>query len=445
VKQLPDDRTLAPGATATPISDYGKLYTSWATHFVCRPQSAAEVGALVADARTRGCAVRVRGSGHTFSGATIPRAGELLMRTDRLDYFLFEQQGTVTVGAGALAWDVRDLTATYGLAMPVYNGGWAGPTIGGYVAAGGMGLRVPPAERDRWLAVSPPAGEERPPLPSISETHGGFWEHVAAVTFVDGTGAVHHVTDDDELFPWLFASFGQLGVFVDVRLKLLATPDADPYPRGVGGRVPRVQTDDPAVNDLPPSSRGERILFWFSYLVSAEQEASAWTEIGAWAERHAPFLTPQGGWVGPAIGGEPIGYRYVVRHRRFHPPLLYPRGEDFVLMGLMTTFAGVGTTEADDRIFALERDFIDIARRRGFRLYPQAENIGRGVDYATYYDASTYTTFRRLKAQFDPDGIINPDVVFPSSVPAPERSALGRLSEATFERLLGGENMRALE
>ena len=350
------------------------------------------------------------------------------------------------MGPGAIAWDVRDLAASHGLLMPVYNGGWAGPTIGGYLAAGGMGLRVPPADRERWLATAPPAGEERPPLLSISEAHGGFWEHVAAITFVDGTGAINHVAEDDELFPWLFASFGQFGVFVDVRLKLLAEPGAPAsYPQGECGRVPRVQAEDPAVNDLPPSPQGERILFWFSFLVSLDQEASAWAELGAWVQRHAPFLTPQGGWVGPAIGGEPIGYRYLVRHRRFHPPLLYPRDEDFVLLGLMTTFSGVGTPDVDERIFALERDFIDIAGQHGFRLYPQAENIGRGVDYAAYYDHATYDTFQQLKRRFDPDGIMNPGVVFPSTAAAPQRSALGRLSESVFGRWLGADVVRSVK
>ena len=387
----------------------------------------------------------MRGSAHTFSGATIPRAGELLMRTDGLDHFCFDEQDTVLVGAGAIAWDVRDLAAQHHLRMPVYNGGWAGPTIGGYISAGGMGLRVSPADRERWLAMTPPAGEPRPPLPSISETHGGFWEHVAAITFVDGTGAIHQVTEHDEVFPWLFASFGQLGVFVDVRLKLLPEDGTlSTYPQGVSGRVPRVQTDDPAVNDRPPSPHGDRILFWFSYLVSLAQEASAWNALGAWVQRHAPFLTPQGGWVGPTIAGEPIGYRYLVRHRHFHPPLLYPRREDFVLMGLMATFAGVGTLATDERILALEHDFIGVAAQHGFRLYPHAENIGRGVDYAAYYDRATYDTFRELKRRFDPDGIINPGVVFPSTAAAPSRSALERLSESTLTRLFGDDVERSV-
>jgi FAD/FMN-containing dehydrogenase len=417
----------------TAISDYGKLYTSWHPFDNREPVDAADVSRIVAEARDNGAAIRVRGSAHTFSGATIPRQGEILLRTRRMDRFSFDQPGTVLAGSGAIAWDVRDLAAAYGLAMPVYNGGWAGPTIGGYLSAGGMGLRVPPADRERWLALP---DDQRPPLLSISELHGGFWEHVAAVTFVDGTGAIHHVTEQDEIFPWLFASFGQFGVITDARLKLVPEGDT-PYPLGVTGTVPRVQADDPIVNDRPADVRGERILFWFSYLVPLPKEDEAWNALGGWVDRHAPFLRPHSGWVGPVMNGEAIGYRYQVSFRRFHPPLLYPRGEDFVLMGLMTTFDGVGTTVADDRIMALEQDFVGIAIGNGYRLYPQAENIGRGIDYSSYYDATTWARFRQLKHRFDPDGIINPGVVFPSPTPAPERTSLARDAAAMFGRLFG--------
>jgi hypothetical protein len=302
-----------------------------------------------------------------------------------------------------------------------------------------MGLRVPPTERAKWLALLPTTGEARRPLLSISEAHGGFWEHVAEITFVDGTGAIQRVSEDDDVFPWLFGNFGQFGVFVEVRLKLIPErAGPKPYPAGTTGTVPRVQSEDPAVNDRLPSPFGDQVLFWFSYLVSPRQEAEAWNDLAAWVMKHSPFLTPQGGWVGPAMGGHPIGYRYVISHRRFHPPLLYPRGEDFVLMGLMATFNGVGTPNTDDRILELERDFVAIATRNRYRLYPQAENIGRGLDYSAYYDAATYARFRQLKERFDPHGIINPGVVFPSDVTAPQRSSLGRLSQTTLGWLLDG-------
>ncbi len=419
-----------------PISDYGKLYASWDTYSVSTPIDSDDVSRIVSEARQHGVSIRVRGSAHTFSGATIPRDGEILLRTNALDRFLFDRAGTMLVGSGAIAWDVRDLAAQHGLVMPVYNGGWAGPTIGGYTSAGGMGLRVPPADRERWLALPE---SQRPPLLSISEVHGGFWEHVASIRLVDGTGTIHDIDEDHEDFPWLFANYGQFGIITGVRLKLLDEVHAA-YPLGLAGQVPRVQADDPSVNDRLPDPRGDRILFWFSYLVPLPKEDEAWDALRGWVERHAPFLHPHSGWVGPVMNGEPIGYRYQVAFRRFHPPLLYPGAEDFVLMGLMTTFAGVGTAPADERILALEQDFVGIALKNGYRLYPQAENIGRGIDYASYYDAPTYARFRQLKHRYDPDGIVNPGVVFPSATPPPQRASVARAAEAMFGRLFGGDS-----
>jgi FAD/FMN-containing dehydrogenase len=419
----------------TAISDYGKLYATWDPYSVRTPADTNEVSRIVADARQQRVSIRVRGSAHTFSGAAIPRAGETLIKTQGLDRFLFDRSGTVLAGSGAIAWDVRDLVEHHGLQMPVYNGGWAGPTIGGYLSAGGMGLRVPPADREQWLATPI---HERPPLLSISETHGGFWEHVAEVTMVDGTGLVHHFSESDDEFPWLFGNFGQFGIVTEVRLKLLG--DQRSYPFALEGRVPRVQTDDPSINDDLADPRGNRILFWFSYLVSPAQEDAAWSELRGWVERHAPFLTPQGGWVGPSINGQEIGYRYQVTHRRFHPPLVYPHQEDFILMGLMATFDGVGTAASDERILALERDFVSIALGKGYRLYPQAENIGRGIDYAAYYGPAIYATFHQLKQRFDPDGIINPGVVFPSPVPPPPRTSASRQAAAVFTQLFGNDS-----
>jgi FAD/FMN-containing dehydrogenase len=408
---------------SAPISDYGKIYTSFAEYSVAHPANAEEVCAIIRDAGARGTGIRVRGSGHTFSGATLPAGGEILLRTDTLDRYRFATLGTITVGAGAIAWDVRDFVTQFGLRMPVYNGGWAGPTVGGFVSAGGMGLRVP--------------DEDRETRRSISEVFGGFWEHVAAVTLVDGRGDLHRFVASDPEFPWLFGSYGQLGVIVDVTLKLISDGTGREYPLGGEGRIPRVQTEDPAVNDPPPSEAGERLLYWFSYLVPVAQEDAAWTELERWVHRHAGFLRPQGGWVGPIVGGEPVGYRYLVRFRTFNPPLLYSRSEDFVLMGLMATFDGVGTARTDERLLALEHEFVSTALRHGYHLYPQAENIGRGLDYASYYGAETFARFEALKRRFDPDGIINRGVVFPAAIEPPQRSSAGHAAAMMFGRMFG--------
>src|SRR3546814_14173787 len=86
-----------------------------------------------------------------------------------------------------------------------------------------MGLRVPPQER--YEAIDPISGRAVPIAAltsrSISELHGGFWEHVLSVTLIDGNGRIREIVETDENFPWLFGSFGQLGVLFEAKLRLL--------------------------------------------------------------------------------------------------------------------------------------------------------------------------------------------------------------------------------
>jgi FAD/FMN-containing dehydrogenase len=275
-------------------------------------------------------------------------------------------------------------------------------------------------------------------LRSISEAHGGFWEHVDSVTLVDGNGELRVVDAEDPDFPWLFGSFGQLGVMVEVRLRLIVNPTGgDDYPLGLGGRIPRVQHDDPAINDRPPPDEGEPLLYWFSYLAAPEQEAAAWKALREWVRRHRSFLHTQGGWVGPKVHGEHIGYRYVVRFRKFNPPLLYPRPESFVLMGVMALFQAVGRPAMDERILKIEGEFIDIARRHELRLYPQAENIGRTLDYSEYFGPEIFSSFARLKEKFDPRHLINPGVVFDSETEPPGRVSESRKAAGVLAKLIG--------
>ena len=232
-----------------------------------------------------------------------------------------EAPATITVGSGAVLWDVRDFVAGYGYRLPVYNGGWAGPSVGGFVCAGGMGLRVPPEERAGYDVPSPGAAPDPAPV-SISERHGGFWAHVARITFIDGCGRVHEVAAGDADFRWLFASMGQLGLILEVTLCLLPEPGAaGGLPTG-GGRIPVSNPVDPGETDSLPPAGGIDWRYWFSALVPVEEENAAWDLIGAWCRTHSGALRPVGGWVGPRAGhATPIGFRYLVRRKAPPPPL----------------------------------------------------------------------------------------------------------------------------
>ena len=326
------------------LTDYGKLHVSASHYSVLRPDS---VDAAVREWRAalaQGAALRVRGSGHGMSGTTLPRAGETLVRTRGLDHYRVENPGELTVGSGATLWDIRDFVADHGWRLPVYNGGWAGPTLGGFVSAGGLGLRVPPHERQRL------AWPNAPDFVSLSERYGGFWAQVARLKMIDGRGEVHDILPGDEDFPWIFASMGQFGLILEVTLRLLPQAGgADGLPMGSGGSIPVSNPVDPSETDSLPPASGVDWTYWFDALVPVDEEEAAWEMIGDWSRAHRDALRPTGGWVGPLLDGAPIGFRYLVRRIAPTPPLLYPRDEDFVTLGVMAVCAGSEPTTARPR------------------------------------------------------------------------------------------------
>lgn len=365
-----------------PLCDYGKLYESSAPYQVMVPSDTEEVLRIITDIvvpkRQR---IRIRGSGHTFNGCTLPREDELLLRTHQLDWYCFDAPGTIRVGAGALVWDIRDLIAEHGYEMPVYNGGWAGPSLAGYICAGGFGKG------------------------SLSDEHGGLWENVLSVKLLDLTGNIHIIERDDPRFRWLFGSYGQLGIIVEATLRIIPGGDSADYPQKLEGRVPRRQLDDPTDNDKRTESPTP-ILFWFSLLVDPSQEKIAWTELLKFTIKHRRYVHPDGGWAGPMLAGEPIGYHYKIRFREFNPPLVYRKQSDFTVLGIMTLLS---TASDDDRatVAQIEQDFIKLANDNQLGLYLQAENIGRNIDYRHYYGEQIYREFSALKAAFDPLGLLN--------------------------------------
>jgi hypothetical protein len=209
------------------------------------------------------------------------------------------------------------------------------------------------------------------------------------------------------------------------------------YPLGQSGRIPRVQTEDPAVHDGAPPPGGAPAQLWFTLLVSPEQEKAAWAELGNMARRHYPFLKAFQGSVGPTVGGRPIGYRFPVPLRRFHPPLVYSRAEDFIMIGLMAVFSRVGHSAVDDRIFKIASEFREVVLRNRFHMYHQAENIaGHGLDYESYLGRENFRAFHARKKKFDPSALINPGIVFGSDTDPPVKNSAGGVDSDTASKNL---------
>jgi FAD/FMN-containing dehydrogenase len=348
---------------SVPVQDWGKLAAGEPAYFEVAPATAADLQAVVKTAHDYGMPLRVRGRGHSMNGFSLPRAGELLVRTEKLRGFRVEEPGTITVGAAPSLYELRDYLNQHGFTLPVYNDGDMGPSVAGYVSAGGIGPG--------------------------SVVYGGFWENVAVLTIIDGTGRLRSLTPRDAAFKWFFGGMGQLGVIVEAKLMLLPLGKPALPASGEIPTVSQVNAGDAAEFDR----RYQQFrLYWFTLFVPPAEQERTTQELTRIAKAH-PGLSYN----------EP--YVYPMKFRTFNPPLVYPEDKDFVGVGLW----GSAALEANVApvVRALEDEINGLARKPRHRRYIQAETNLAAVDYQTYWGSEIYERFRKLKREYDPKNILN--------------------------------------
>lgn len=323
---------------------------------------------LVVDANRQRRPIRIRGNGHSMNGLAVPRQGELVITMEHFCRFRSADRRTVTVGAGAAVWDLHRALHAYDLGLLVYNdGNAAAPSVGGFMAAGGFG--------------------------AASHRHGGFWNTVLEVTLITGAGEIRVLRPDDPEFPWLFGSMGQLGIAVDLKLKV------EPLRRG--GSAPHHPQGSPS-----PQLHDERVhrshpvwppVVWFTVLVPLERGKEArdrLTRIGV-RHRHA--------WCGL------WPYSYLLRFCGFNPPLVHHHQGPLCAVGIWGHAGRRGFDwPAVDAIDAAVGELV--ASEPEYRRYVQAERTSSDFDYANCFGESVFQRFRHLKQQLDPLGLLVPGV-----------------------------------
>jgi len=348
------------------VLDYGRLHRGDGRHSRVDVATLDEVQAVLEEANRLRTPVRLRGAGHSMNGSAVPRRDEILVSSSRLRRFRFDHDRTVTVGAGAAVWDVDRMLRSHGFQLLLCNdGGAAAATVGGFVAAGGIGV-------DTWR-------------------HGGFWETAEEVVLVTGSGEVVRSSPGDDLFPWIFGSMGQLGVIVEVTLRIRACDDAPQavYPVGVQG-------------DVAPSAADWESNVWFTLFVPEGAADRAARQLEELATRHRAAWQPRG------------GYGYFVRFHSFNPPLLYPAQASFVAVGVW----GMTPPAVDDLdvvgLQGLERDIAGlVASEPAYRRYIQAELTFGPFDFAAYFGEHVFNAFRAHKLACDPKLLLGRGSVFP--------------------------------
>lgn len=355
-----------------PLADFSRLAPGVAPCCSVAPPDPAAAAAVLGHAARLGVPLRTRGQGHSLNGCSLPRDGELLLSTHNLRQVRFEAEGTVTAGSGVVLWVLQHILRRHGFDLPVLNDGYPGPSVGGFLAAGGFGPR---------------SGE-----------HGGYWDNVVEVLLVDGGGRTRRVTRDEALFPWLFGAMGQLGVVLEARLSIvpLDAARAPPYPEGLA--LTAAALARPQVPPEYAAAENER-LFWFTLLAPDERLMAALADLAALERRHAGALRFQ------------ERYRYPIRHRGRVAPLVYPEARNITATGAWG-WLGDASPQGVAALREFDRDFMEVAQARPWaRRYVQSELATGPALYARCFGTG-YQKFSELKRELDPRHLLNRGSVF---------------------------------
>lgn len=348
------------------MTDYAKIKRSGNCYLEAWPRDTKAVSELVHFAYQHNLPMRILGNGHSQNGSTLPQASEILIRTDYLNTIKFEKQGEVTAGAGIPMDSINKyVQANSDFELPVLNAAGIGPTLGGYISAGGISY--------------------------TSVKRGGFWNHVREITIVVSNGDIKHINSDDPIFPWMFGSMGQFGVITEAKLILIPKTDAaNPhYPLNKQEKITYQHRNYFAADHQP--------VYWFNLFVNREQMLGAKEALKNFEANYPDVLRYI-----------PI-YEWVISQNRFVPPLLYPVNEDFYATGVWGT---PGPAFSKQKLDNMEKEFSELVIKNHYHRYLQAELFDQPVNYANYYGNKTYQSFREIKLKLDPKFLFNPKTIF---------------------------------
>lgn len=364
---------LAQGAVVSEAAqmDYGRIAVSSTCYLEAWPDSTASVAALVRIAYANNIPIRTQGAAHSTNGAALPRQAELLIHTTHLNQLAFPRDTVVNAGAGipvVLLQRVLREHTSYFLAVGNGDGG-IGPTIGGFISAGGIS--------------------------NTSITYGGFWEHVYAVTLVIANGDVITVKRHDFLFPYLFGSMGQLGIITEATLELLpAEGKSHVYPQGKTLRLPYPSSQ--GIDWAKPSAVKPN--YWFNLFVPDARIEEADHALTQLLQRYPHAMAPV------------ERYHQAVTYVSFMPPLVYDKDASFMDVGMM---GPVGTyADSHEQLRQLETAFSQWVLAQHFRRYVQSERQQSPAFFAAYYAPDTLSRLKALKQLVDPKFLFDRGVVF---------------------------------
>ncbi len=157
------------------------------------PKDSDEVAECVRFCLRNGILITPRGGGSGLSGGAVPEPGGVVISTEKMNKFHFEEDGFVVAYAGAISGHVERMANKSGYTLPAQPSSLDFSTIGGNIAADSAGLR--------------------------SVKYGSARDWVEEIEFVDGKAEIRKLSGRDARL--LAGSEGTLGIITQVKMKLV--------------------------------------------------------------------------------------------------------------------------------------------------------------------------------------------------------------------------------
>lgn len=348
------------------ITDYSGYYKSVSCFDEVYPTSMTEASEIIQVACSQRISMRIRGNGHSLNGSSLPKEKELLLRSECLNRFQLLPGNQISVEAGVALWDLQEMLETRGYELQMLNGGFAAPTVGGFISAGGLG--------------------------NLTEILGGFWDTVLEITLITGEGKILKLKKEDPRFPWIFGSMGQLGFIVEAKIQLVQVSSKPANNLFSEGAIPR---------SIPPNEK----YCWFTLFSPLDKEEIATKQLQAFAERWSGVWTPKD------------NYRYSIAYRDFNPPLVFPYHGPFIGVGIWGKPKNDHDSFDIDLLKKMDADFHAVVLSEAcFKRYIQTEMVPQDLDYSRYFGKKIYAQFLELKKSLDPHMLFNGETVFPKAL-----------------------------
>ncbi|MGH3914023.1 MAG: FAD-binding oxidoreductase, partial [Pseudonocardiaceae bacterium] len=365
-------------------------------HWVARPDSTAEVAAVLRAAATLGLHVVARGTGTRLHWGVPPRELDLIVDTSRMDSVLAHVAGdlVVTVQAGVVLAELQRALAPHGQRLALDGSNTMGGTVGGMIATAASG--------------------------PLRYRYGSVRDLIIGITVVlaDGTvtksgGTVVKNVAGYDLAKLYTGALGTLGIITEAVFRLHPLPDAsrwitattdDPDRAARAIAVVRNSQHDPVALELERSERGAPVTVG----IALEGVAGG---IGARAEHVAGLLSRATATPATITEISPQWWG-----RAPHPPegpaallTCEPTGLADVLAaapGALRGSAGAGVLvsglDDSDRLSDDLAELRRISARHGGSAVLRCASPARKAGLDVWGPVPALALMRRLKDQFDP-------------------------------------------